>query len=285
MSAPDSSSIKMIAETEGLAPEAGSVNPRILDRWLQQALDQQGIDDAERRSAMLADYRRRLAQGEPLQYVLGTWQFRWLELRVDPRGLIPRPETELLVDLVAIELGHLSGSRVLELGTGTGAIAAAVATECKPGALVATDCSEAALELARENLVRLGLEQVVELRRGSWWEALADDERFDVICSNPPYVTEAEWVHLPSVVRAFEPSQALVAGPTGLECYEAIFADVGHHLSPSGGVLALEIGASQANDVSRLARDAGFCEVDVHQDLAGRDRFVIARWRHERGYS
>ncbi len=234
---------------------------------------------------MLADYRRRLAQGEPLQYVLGTWQFRWLELRVDPRGLIPRPETELLVDLIATELRHQRESRVLELGTGTGAIAAAIATECEPGVVVATDCSEAALELASENLVRLGLEQVVELRRGSWWEALADDERFDVICSNPPYVTEAEWVHLPSVVRAFEPCQALVAGPTGLECYEAIFTDVGHHLSPSGGVLALEIGASQANDVSRLARDAGFREVVVHQDLAGRDRFVIARWRHERGYS
>jgi release factor glutamine methyltransferase len=256
---------------------AGSYSVSIAQRWLEQAAKEEADRDGGSKSAILADYQRRLDAGEPLQYVLGSWQFRWLELRVDGRALIPRPETELIVDLIMTELGDNRSGKVLELGTGSGAIAASLAFECPDLLVVATDSSADALALAEMNLVNHGLDDRVTLRLGDWWEAVDSDERFRLICSNPPYIAEDEWLRLDAVVRDWEPPGALVAGRTGLECYQVIFGQAHRYLEEGHGVVVVEIGAAQGSDVQHIAVVAGFDDVSVRQDLVGRDRFVVAR--------
>lgn len=270
----------MVADFTREAVTASAPSPvsptRVQQRWLNQAAREVAARTGQPAVAVLAQYRSRLDQGEPLQYVLGSWQFRWLNLEVDRRALIPRPETELLVDLVVAEVDHGGSGRVLELGTGTGAIAASLAQEFPTLQVVATDFSKGALALAAANLRQLELDQSVELRFGCWWEAVEPQERFDVICSNPPYVTDDEWLGLDSVVRDWEPREALVAGTSGLECYEVIFAHAACHLEQGHGAVVVEIGADQGAEVVAIARNASFGAV-IKQDLAGRDRFVVAR--------
>lgn len=283
-SEPDSYSTRtMIAESHRASqPEhlrVGLPQPRVIERWLCQALDRQGVIDPHERRAMLTDLYDRLECGEPLQYVLGTWQFRWIELRVDRRALIPRPETELMVEWILAELAGRESPRVLELGTGTGAIGAALAHELPSVSVVATDVSADALALAQDNIVNLRLNRCIDLRQGSWWEAVEEHERFDLICSNPPYIADTEWNSLDPMVRDWEPRRALTAGPTGLECYEVIFHEARGRLGGQQGAVVLEIGSSQGFNVRRLAIDAGFDDVVIHKDLAGRDRFLVARFR------
>ncbi|MGC9154215.1 MAG: peptide chain release factor N(5)-glutamine methyltransferase [Ferrimicrobium sp.] len=270
----------MVADSarEAITPSTPpSVFPtRVQQRWLEQAAREVAARTGQPAVAVLAHYRSRLDDGEPLQYVLGSWQFRWLNLGVDRRALIPRPETELLVDLVVAEVDSGRSGRVLELGTGTGAIAASLAHEFPTLQVVATDFSRDALALAAENLRQLELDQRVELRFGRWWEAVEPQERFDVICSNPPYVTDDEWIGLDSAVRDWEPREALVAGTSGLECYEVIFAHAGCHLDRGHGTVVVEIGADQGAEVVAIARNASFGAV-IKRDLVGRDRFVVAR--------
>jgi release factor glutamine methyltransferase len=224
--------------------------------------------------------RRRLKR-EPLQYVLGHAAFRRLELQVDRRVLIPRPETEVLVGEVIDWLkktGRLeAGQRgvVLDLGTGSGAIALSVAQET--GArVVATDASADALAVACANARRLGLESELELRAGSLWEPIRSDERFVAIVSNPPYVADADRAsHMPEV-RDWEPESALFAGPDGLDVIRAIVAQAPAHLE-AGGLLALEVGADQAAAVSELcARQGDYHSIRIRKDLAGRERVVLA---------
>ena len=217
----------------------------------------------------------RRARGEPLQYVLGRWGFRTLDLMVDPRVLIPRPETEVVAGLAIDSLPP--GGVLVDLGTGSGAIALSVAAERWPDLEVwATDASADALAVARANLAGLGRRAaVIRLVEGDWFGALPDGlrGRVDVVASNPPYVAETE--SLPPEVAEWEPRAALVSGPTGLECIEGIVSGAPEWLSPTGTVV-VEVGETQGAAVLRLARAAGFEKPRIERDLAGRDRALVA---------
>ena len=221
---------------------------------------------------------RRRASREPLQYILGHQPFRELDLRVEPGVLIPRPETEVLVGEVlswAASEG-LETSFVLDLGTGSGAIGLSLAHEGRDTRVVAVEVSEAALEVARRNRDAAGLTESVDLRRGSLFEPLGAQERFDVIASNPPYVSEVDAEALEPEVRDWEPREALFAGPDGLDVVRRIVTGARAHLR-DGGLLALEVGAAQTVKVADLLRDTGtYVNVRVVRDYTGRPRFVFA---------
>lgn len=208
---------------------------------------------------------RRLA-GEPLAYILGRREFWSLEFEVGPQVLIPRPETETLVELALERLPSDSRGSLLDLGTGSGAIAAAMAFERPLAKVVATDASEAALAMARRNFDRLGLGRV-ETRLGPWCQILKSDERFDLILSNPPYIA-ADDPHLEQGSLPLEPDLALVSGASGLDALEAICACAPAHLK-AGGWLLLEHGYTQAQAVRQLLKMAGLREVQSWQDLSG----------------
>jgi release factor glutamine methyltransferase len=225
----------------------------------------------------------RRARGEPLQYVLGSWAFRQLDLWVDRRVLIPRPETEQVVETavgIAREMVTAHESLLAaDLGTGSGAIALSLAYELPFGRVDvwATDASEHALAVARANLAGIGRAGArVTICSGSWFDALPGDARgtFDLIVSNPPYVAAGEV--LPPEVADWEPVDALISGPTGLEAIELLASGAPSWLAPTGA-LVLEIGATQGPAATALARAAGFSVVEVRPDLAGRDRILIAR--------
>jgi len=218
---------------------------------------------------------RRRVRREPVAYILGRRGFRRIEVLVDRRVLIPRPETELLVDL-ALELGP---SRVLDVGTGSGAIALAVADELEQSRVTAIDTSFDAVRVAQSNAERLGLDDRVDVvLRGpsSLMGAQPDGHAFDLLLANLPYVSEDEWEGLAPEIRDYEPREALVPGSTGLEAIEALAEEL-LSLAPRPPVVALEIGAGQAEAVSRLIAAAGYGEVEVRSDLAGHDRIVIGR--------
>ena len=203
--------------------------------------------------------RRRLRR-EPVAYVLGRKGFRHIELGVDRRALIPRPETELLVE-VALELRPAS---VLDVGTGSGAVALAIAAELPDCAVTATDASPEALELAAENAGRLGLGGRVRFLEGS----VPDGESFELTVANLPYVAEAEFPRLAPEIREWEPPEALLGGRDGLDAFRELLPQIG------SGALALEVGAGQAAAVAGLMRGAGFAEIGVRRDLAGIERVV-----------
>jgi release factor glutamine methyltransferase len=212
--------------------------------------------------------RRRL--GEPSAYLTGRREFWSFGLMVSSAVLIPRPETELLVELALERLAGTAEPAVADLGTGSGAVALALAQERADARVVAVDSSAAALEVAAANARALGLERV-EFREGSWCAPLGA-ERFDLIVSNPPYVAEGD-PHLAAL--RFEPQQALVAGPDGLDALRAIAAAARGNLRP-GGSLLLEHGAGQGGAVRTLLADAGFVGVETRRDLSGNDRATLA---------
>lgn len=230
---------------------------------------------------------RRLA-GEPIQYVVGRWSFRTLELLVDRRVLIPRPETEIVVERALDELRRLRGSAgrrplaVADLGTGSGAIALSVAAEAVqhgagPVEVWATDVSPCALEVARANraLLDASTSARVHLLRGPWWEALPSRlrGRLDLVVSNPPYVAEADPVE--EEVRAWEPGLALFSGPGGLLATEEILSKAPDWLARPGTVV-LEVASARASESLELARRSGFGS-ELASDLAGRPRLVVGR--------
>jgi release factor glutamine methyltransferase len=227
---------------------------------------------------------KRRAQREPLQYILGRAAFRELDLHVDPRVLIPRPETEVLVEEVltwAAARGR-PGLSALDVGTGSGAIALSLALEGPFSRVVATDASADALAVAAENARGAGVFDTVELRRGSLFEAVEVGETFDVVVSNPPYVAETELASLEPEVGVWEPRGALLGGPDGLAVIRAVIAGAGARVV-EGGLLALEVGAGQAESVVGAAESTGtYDEVRVRRDLAGRERVVLARRGHGR---
>lgn len=215
----------------------------------------------------------RRATGEPLAYLTGRRGFWSLELAVDARVLVPRPETELLVEQALARLPPDRDLRALDLGTGSGAIALALAAERPRLAVTAVDRSTAALAVARANGAALGLERV-DWRAGRWFEPVAG-RRFDLIASNPPYLA-ADDPHLAGDGLPFEPRDALVSGPTGLECLAEIAAGACEHLEP-GGWLLVEHGATQGPAVRDLLSGAGLTEVATVPDLAGLPRVGLGR--------
>lgn len=229
--------------------------------------------------------RRR--RGEPLQYVVGIWGFRRLELLVDARVLIPRPETEVVVQVALAELNRLEAqphedskrpSVVVDLGTGSGAIALSVALEAPRSQVWATDASVAALAVARANLAGMGsyVAPRVRLVEGDWFDALPAGlaGRVDLVVSNPPYVGAAEV--LPAEVANWEPQRALIAGPTGLEALAQLIEAAPGWLSRPGS-LVCELAPHQAAEAAALARSQGYPVVSVHPDLTGRSRVLLAR--------
>jgi release factor glutamine methyltransferase len=248
-------------------------------------------------AAMARAMAERRAAGEPLQYIFGHWPFRELHLRVDPRVLIPRPETEQVVEVALGEARRLAGLRsdrglvVVDAGTGSGAIALALANALHAGVLAqlwATDCSADALEVAAANLqswraASTGDEPpALHLVQGSWLTPLPEElrGRVDLVVSNPPYVTEEEWAGLDPEVRT-EPRQALVAGPgrdgaPGLADVEAVLEEACRWLGRPG-VVVVELAPSQAGAAREQARQLGYDEVRVEPDLAGRPRALVAR--------
>jgi release factor glutamine methyltransferase len=211
---------------------------------------------------------RRRIRREPVAYILGRKGFRHLDLAVDRRALIPRPETELLVE-IALELEPRS---LLDVGTGSGAIALAVADELPGCEVVATDTSDVALDLARENAERLGLAERVTLERGT----VPPGRRFDLVLANLPYVREDEAPSLQPEITEYEPRQAVVAGEDGLEAIAVVAAAACAALEDEGS-LALEVGAGQAGAAAELLLDLGFLQVEGRQDLAGIPRVVLGR--------
>lgn len=248
-----------------------------------------------RAARALATMVARRSAGEPLQYVVGSWGFRSLDLFVDDRVLIPRPETETVVEVALAEVGRLGRLMppraapepptlsVADLGTGSGAIALALAAEVPRATALevwATDSSPGALAVARANLAGLSgwAATRVRLSQGNWFAALPDRLRghLDLVVSNPPYVSEAEMATLAPGVADWEPSEALAAGPTGLEALAQIVDETPGWLGRLGA-LVLELAPHQADAVGTLARRAGFSEVSVHPDLAGRPRALVGR--------
>jgi len=243
------------------------------------------LDDAgsERAVAYVDAMVARRAGGEPLQYVLGRWQFRGLELLVDRRVLIPRPETEMVAEAALTELARAGRHEpvVVDLGTGSGAIGLSVAAEVAGARVWATDASPAALAVARANLTGLGTRAATRVRlvEGDWWSALPDELRgtVDVVVSNPPYVATDE--ALPPEVADWEPVSALRAGSTGLEALEVVVSEAPGWLRPPGVVVA-EIAPHQARAATAMAADAGFAEVEMRPDLTGQARVLVARSPH-----
>ena len=219
---------------------------------------------------------RRRGQREPLQYILGETEFFGLTLKTDRRALIPRPETELLVETLTT-LVTPTPARILDLGTGTGAIALALAKTWPDAVVTATDVSDDALALAAENETKAGLSGRVTWLKSSWFAAVSAEARFDLIVSNPPYLTPEETAETTPEVRDHEPLGALTgSGPDGLGDLREIVEGAPNHLA-DGGWLALETGIAQHAALADLAGSRGFTKVESRRDLSGRDRFIFAR--------
>jgi release factor glutamine methyltransferase len=212
----------------------------------------------------------RRAAGEPVAYLVGEKAFHGLTLRVDANVLVPRPDTEVLVDWAIQWLAGAAGARVVDLGTGSGAIALAVKRACPGASVLATDISEAALAVAGANAQRLGLD--VALQHGAWWRALAG-QRFDLVLSNPPYVAGDD-PHLAALQH--EPTLALTPGGDGLAALREIVAGAPAHMAP-GAWLLLEHGYDQAAAVQALLRAQGFVDIETRRDLGGQQRCTGAR--------
>lgn len=220
-----------------------------------------------------AHVNRRIG-GEPIAYVLGEREFYGLRLQVSPATLIPRGDTETLVELALARLPRRSGLRVLDLGTGSGAIALAMAHQRPELEVIASDASTAALEVATANANALGLQRVGFVR-GDWFEPFADT-RFDMVLSNPPYIESAD-MHLDQGDLRFEPRSALASGADGFDDLRRIVAAAPAHLNP-GGWLLCEHGWRQGEGMRDLLQAAGFAEVATWVDLEGRDRVSGGQW-------
>ncbi len=218
---------------------------------------------------------KRRSTREPLQYIIGTTEFCGLTLRVDRRALIPRPETERLVELIT-ERFAAPPARVLDLGTGSGAIALALAQHYPAAAVTAIERSAGALALARENAAACQLAGRVRWIESDWFAAVPAGEKFHLIAANPPYLTAAEVAETEPEVRAHEPVDALTPGPDGAAALTWILRTAPERLEP-GGLLAMETGLAQHADLASLAAGLGYTAVELLRDLTGRDRYFLAR--------
>ncbi len=235
---------------------------------------------------VITEYRRRISRrstGEPVAYIIGKREFMGLEFFVDPRVLIPRPETETLVEYILDLSRRRNLRRVLDVGAGSGCIIVSLAVLLPDIEAHATDISPGALEVAKQNAQRHGVLQKIRFHLGTWYEGLPDSFRnsFDIIVSNPPYIPDAEYPTLQKNVREYEPETALKGGPDGLGPFRALVAGAADWLV-AGGILAAEIGEGQAEPASEIVSRGGQLEVvEVVCDLAGRQRLIVGRKRHE----
>ena len=231
--------------------------------------------DTEAMAAWKALETRRLS-GEPIAYLVGKKSFHNIELYVAPGVLIPRPETELLVEIGLREIKRINRPvKLLDLGTGSGAIALAIAHEAPHVAVIATDLSSEALEIAKANTKLLNLASRVHFFQGSWYEALRGAPSFDIILSNPPYIADQDR-HLTQGDLRFEPDSALTDQGSGLSCLEKIISEARQHLN-TNGLLAVEHGFDQSKAVTEFMKSAGFHNVEAHLDLAGHYRVASGR--------
>jgi release factor glutamine methyltransferase len=269
----------LLAEATATLRDAGIANPRAEAVRLWQELTSEGATarilepDAPTDPPSAGGFRAgvaRRARGEPLAYVTGAVGFRMLSLGIDRRGLIPRPETEGLVDLL---LSRVRLGRVADVGTGSGCLALALATEGSFTEVVGVDIDAGAIELARENRERVGAR--VHLMQGDLCQPLRR-EGFDALMSNPPYLTLEEYAALDAGVREWEPRSALVSGLDGLEATHRLL-DQGRWVLREGGSIALEIDCNRAADCARRATALGWADVAIHADLFGRERYLLAR--------
>ena len=250
------------------AVEGGGVKPG--DVWLRR--DQAPAPPV---AEQFWEAVQRRSSGIPFPYAVGRASFRNLELKIDPRALIPRPETEGLVDLVLEWSSRRPNGLAADIGTGSGCIALALAVEGQFEKVVATEVSPETAELARENVALVNPETPVEIREGDLLAPLAGGERYRVIVSNPPYLTVEEFEALEPSVKQFEPAQALVSGDDGLRATRTLLAGAKPLLEP-GGMLVLEIDERRADRVRALASEHGWRRIGIHQDLFGRPRYALA---------
>lgn len=231
------------------------------------------IATPEQLRALEALAARRL-KGEPVSRIIGEKEFWGLSFRLNDATLVPRPETEMLVQRGLEVVGPLDRPRILDLGTGTGCIAVSMLTEFSDMSAVAVDLSKDALDMARFNADRHGVGDRFETRQGSWFDPLEPGERFDLIVSNPPYIESAAIETLMVEVRDHDPRLALDGGPDGLRPYRAIAREAASFLRPGGAVL-LEIGTGQGSAVTDLFAEAGFKRIEVEHDLNGHERMIV----------
>lgn len=228
-----------------------------------------------RQAGRFWDWIEQRAAGMPIAYLIGEREFWLRDFIVRPGVLIPRPETELLVELALARISIQESAAILDLGTGSGIIAVTLAAERPRASVTAIDLSPEALAVARENAVRHGVAHI-RLLQGAWFGPLATDERFDLVASNPPYIAERD-PHLAQGDLRFEPALALASGPTGLDALTTIAAGARHHLKP-GGHLLLEHGYDQAAALADLLAAHGYADIAHHHDLQGHPRTTTALW-------
>jgi len=232
-------------------------------------------DAAPEGVARLDGLAERRLGGEPVARLLGHKEFYGLDFELNASTLVPRPETELVVDLGLAAVKGIEAPMLLDLGTGSGCIAIALLVHMPKARAIATELSEGALEMARRNAGRLGVLDRLDLRQGSWCEPLAPDESFDLVVANPPYVETEIIGQLPVEVSTYDPVLALDGGEDGLAAYRAIVKGLQGRLR-LGGALIVEIGSEQGIEVGALLTTAGFGGIDIRKDLAGLDRVVVA---------
>ena len=275
--------VEVLKMTESFFERAGIESPKVEAEWLLAAVlgckrlelylqwDKPLTEELLERMRPMV---KRRASGEPLQYVLGYSDFHDIRIPVGPGALIPRPETELLVEFVIAHVRELEEPRIVDLGTGSGAIALALAKALPKARVLAVEKSPEALALARRNAGELGLRERVAFRSGDWLDKLSFEA--DCIVSNPPYLTDNEWQAARQEVRVHEPREALVAANGGTEDLRRIIRDAHSRLAPNA-LLALEMGIDHGPTMSALAREYGYAEVLVKKDDTGRERFLLAR--------
>lgn len=277
--------LEVINRTVPYLTKCGVDSPRLnIELLLAHVLGKKRLDlylefDRELDAATLDRLRtlvKRRAAGEPLQYVTGEAEFCGLKFAVDRRVLIPRPETELLVEVVTRRIANRSvPALIVDVGTGSGCIAVALAKALPAAEIVAVDVSEAALEVARANAARHGVEKKIRFFQSDLLQNLPDSFRADAVVANPPYIAEGELAKLPKEVRDFEPVHALLAGEDGLQVIRRLVNETKRVLVPAG-FLAMEIGAGQCEAVRGMFVEGGYEVAEVQKDLQGHDRVIVA---------
>ena len=278
----------MVQRTTVFFAKSGVPNPRLDAEWIvAHSLNVSRMDLylqferplEENDLAPLRDLVCRRNNREPLQHILGFADFAGLRIACDGRALIPRPETEELIEILTSDIDPCSVARILDLGTGSGVLALALAKNFTAADVLAVDASEKALKLAQENAVANGLAERVRFLRSNWFENLSRSEgRFDLIVSNPPYLSQEEWESTEPEVREYDPKLALVSGEGGSALLIAIMKDAPKHLR-KGGLLAMETGESHHDLLTEQAADNGYFDSRRLCDLSKRPRFFLARHR------